>query len=85
MLLLPLRFNSLSRIDVEHASVPRMVTCGNRPGQADAQEHVHRIAAGHVADAGVSVLVLDGGHFAGERVCTTQMAGSGGGWLIVTP
>lgn len=61
--------NLLSGVNVEHAAMKRMVTGGNRPGQADAQEHVHRIAAGHIADTGVRVLVLDGCHFAGERVC----------------
>lgn len=60
--------NSLSRIDDELTSVVGVIAGGQRPGEPDAEEHVHRIAAGHVADAGVGVFVLDGGHLAGERV-----------------
>lgn len=38
------------------------------PGQADAQEHVDRVASCHVPDGSVCVLVLGGGHFAGKGV-----------------
>lgn len=62
----------LSRIDFEITTMIRMIEGGNRPGQSDAQKHVHRIAAGHIANAGICVLVLNGGHFAGERIWGTS-------------
>ena len=33
------------------------------PCHPDAKEHVHRVAARHIADGGISVLVLDRSHF----------------------
>ncbi len=41
---------------------------GQCPGDADAQEDVHCIAAGDVADGAVGVLVILSGHLAGECV-----------------
>ena len=40
----------------------------HRPRQADAQEHVDSVAAGNVANRGISVLVLYGRHFASKCV-----------------
>lgn len=41
---------------------------GDGPRHADAQEDIHSIAARHIADGGIGVLVLDGSHFAGKGV-----------------
>lgn len=38
------------------------------PGHSDAQKDVHSIAARHIADGGVSVLILGGCHFTSECV-----------------
>ena len=38
------------------------VNCSNGPRHPNAQKHVHRVAARHIPDGGVSVLVLDGSH-----------------------
>jgi len=45
-----------------------VVDCGDGPGQADAQEHVDRIAARDIADAIIGPLVVLGGNHAGESV-----------------
>lgn len=58
-----------ARVYLERFAFAVPVNGGDGPRHADAQEDVHRVAARHVADGGVGVLVLDGGHFAGERVC----------------
>ena len=39
------------------------------PGDTDAEEDVDGVAARHIANGSVGVLVLNGGHFAGERIC----------------
>lgn len=44
------------------------VDSGDGPCHADAQENVYSVAARHIADGGVGVLVLDGRHFAGKGV-----------------
>lgn len=41
----------------------------NGPGNTDAEEDVHGVAASDVAYGGISVLVLDGGHLAGKSIC----------------
>lgn len=41
-----------------------------RTTHPDAQENVDGVGARHVTDGRVSVLVLDGGHFAGKRIWT---------------
>lgn len=41
---------------------------GHRPSHADPQEHVNSVAAGHIANRRVGMLVLHGGHFAGKGV-----------------
>lgn len=54
-----------------HAKLPplRLVEDGSdRPGHSDAQKHVYCIAACHVADGGVRVLILDRSHFTGKCV-----------------
>jgi len=48
-----------------------VVDGGDRPRDADAEEHVDGVTAGHVADRRVGVFVVDGRHLAGERVCTS--------------
>ena len=39
------------------------------PGDTDTEEDVDGVAARHIANGSVGVLVLNGGHFAGERIC----------------
>lgn len=58
-----------ARVHLEWFAFAVPVNGGDGPRHANAQEHVHRVAARHVADGGVGVLVLDGGDFAGECVC----------------
>ena len=57
-----------ARIHVESLALCPPVDGGDGPRHADAQEDVDGVAAGHVADGGVGVLVLDGGDLAGEGV-----------------
>lgn len=45
-----------------------VVDGGDGPGQADAQEHVDRIAARDIADAIIGTLVMLGGNHAGECI-----------------
>lgn len=45
-----------------------MVNSGDTPRNADPEEDVHRVTAGHIAHTRVGVLVLTGGYFAGKRV-----------------
>ena len=58
-----------ARVHLEHLALGVPVNGRDGPRHADAQEDVHRVAARHVADGGVGVLVLDGGHFTRKRVC----------------
>lgn len=58
-----------ARVHLEHLAFALPVNGRDGPRHPDAQEHVHRVAAGHVTDGGVSVLVLDGRHFTGKCVC----------------
>ena len=55
--------------DVEDLAVPGFVDGGYRPSNADTQEDVNGITARYIADRSIRVLVLNGSHFAGERVC----------------
>lgn len=57
-----------ARVHLERFAFAVPVNGGDGPRHTDAQEHVHRVAARHVADGGVGVLVLDGGDLAGEGV-----------------
>ena len=45
-----------------------MVDRGDDPGQSQAQEDVHRVAARHVTDGVVGGLLVDGRDLAGEGV-----------------
>lgn len=45
-----------------------MVDGGDGPGDADAEEDVNGVTAGHVADRVVRVFVLNGGDFRRKRV-----------------
>jgi hypothetical protein len=58
----------LSGFHLERSALDVVVDGGHQPRHPYAQEHVHRVAPGHVAHAGVGVLVVDGRHFAGESV-----------------
>lgn len=44
------------------------VAGGDGPGHTDAEEDVNCVAARHVADGSVGILVLDGGYLAGEGI-----------------
>ena len=58
-----------ARLDDEPVALGRVVYGRDRPRDADAEEHVDRVAAGDVADRRVGVLVVDRRHLARERVC----------------
>lgn len=49
------------------------VDCSHRPGHSDAQEDIHCIAACHIADTSVCVLVLLCSHLAGKSVCKREI------------
>jgi len=57
-------------LDHERVALGRVVDGRDRPRDADAKEHVHCVAAGHVTDRRVSVLVVYCRHLARKRVCT---------------
>ena len=57
-----------SRVHAELLAVDGVVDGGDGPGHADTQEHVDGVTSCHVADGGVSVLVLDGRHLTGKGV-----------------
>lgn len=56
-------------IHLEHPALSVPVNGRDGPRHADTQEHIHGVAARHVADGGVGVLVLDRGHFTGKCIC----------------
>lgn len=57
------------RVHVERLPFDLPVDGRHRPRHADPQEHVDGVAAGDVSNRRIGVLVLDGGHFAGKRIC----------------
>lgn len=61
-----------ARLHFEHFALALPVNRSDGPRHPDTQEHVHRVAACHVPDGGVSVLVLDGSHFARKCVCNKR-------------
>lgn len=76
--------SSPSGVDLEDVVHGPLLDGGYRPGDANTQEDVDGVAARHVTDGSVGVLILDSGHFAGERVCQIRQqieegrAGQGG-------
>lgn len=52
----------------ELLAVPRLVDGSHGPGDADSEEDVDGVTSRHVADRSVGVLILSGGHFAGEHI-----------------
>lgn len=58
-----------ARVHLEHLAFGVPVNRRNGPRHSDAQEHIHCIAASHIADGGVSILVLDGSHFTRKCIC----------------
>mmetsp|Transcript_72695 Transcript_72695/g.157112 ORF Transcript_72695/g.157112 Transcript_72695/m.157112 type:complete len:831 (-) Transcript_72695:130-2622(-) len=56
------------RLDLEDAVLALPVDGGHEPGQAQAEEDIHGVAAGDVADRGVGVGVLGRGGLGGEGV-----------------
>lgn len=58
----------ISWVDLERFALGTPGDGGDGPRHADAQEDVHCIGAGDVANGGVSILVLDGSNLAGKCV-----------------
>lgn len=58
-----------ARVHLECHSLCVPVNRSDGPRHPDAQEHVHGVAARHVPNGGVGVLVLDGSHFTRKSVC----------------
>lgn len=58
----------LARIDEKRLPTAPMHHGCDGPGHADAEKHVHRVRARHVANGCVGILVLARRHFARERV-----------------
>lgn len=56
------------RVYLEVVALGVVVDGSHGPGHADAQEHVDRVAARHIADGCISILVLDGCHLTGKGV-----------------
>ena len=54
--------------DLELLALGPPVDGGDGPGDADAEEDVDGVGAGHVAHGRVRGVVLDGGHLRSERV-----------------
>ena len=57
-----------SRVDPELLALRVVVDGSDGPGHANTKEDVHSITSCHIADGGVSVLVLDGSHLTGKGV-----------------
>ena len=57
-----------ARVHLELLSFNSPVDGGHRPRHADPQEHVHGVAAGHVTNGRIGMLVLHGGDFTGKSV-----------------
>lgn len=57
-----------ARLHPELTALGVVVDGGDGPRHSDAQEHIHRVAACHVSDGRVGVLVLDRSHFTSKGV-----------------
>lgn len=57
-----------SRVDPELLALRVVIDGSDGPGHTNTEEDVHSVTPSHVADGGVSVLVLDGGHLTGKGV-----------------
>lgn len=57
-----------ARVHPELLALGVVVNGSDGPGHADSQEHVDSVTSRHIADGGVSVLVLDGCHLTRKRV-----------------
>ncbi|KAF3841334.1 hypothetical protein F7725_007196 [Dissostichus mawsoni] len=60
-------------VHLEHLAFGLPVNSGDGPRHPDTQEHVDGVAARHVADGGVSVLVLDGSRFTRKCICNRNI------------
>lgn len=58
-----------ARMHLEDLAFGLPVYGSNGPRHPDAQEHIHCIAARHVAYGGISILVLDGSYFTRKCIC----------------
>lgn len=58
-----------ARVHLERHAFGVPVNGRDGPRHTDAEEHIHRVAARHVADGGVGVLVLDCSHFTRKGIC----------------
>lgn len=63
------REGQCSRVNLEFLPLRVVIDCCDGPGHTDTQEDINGVASCHVADGGVSILVLDGCHLAGKCVC----------------
>lgn len=45
-----------------------MIDGGYTPRQTNAQEHIDGITSGHIANTGIGISILDGGHFTGKCI-----------------
>lgn len=53
---------------IEGFALAAPVHSGDGPCHTDAQEHIHRVAARHVPNGSVSILVLNGSYFTSKGV-----------------
>ena len=68
-----MRFIGLpSHFDHELFAIIIFLYGSNGPGDADSQEDVDGVTASDVADGRISVLILNGSHFTGERICSPR-------------
>ena len=51
------------------------VNCCNGPRHPDAEEYIYCVAACHISDRGIGVLILDGSHLTCKRVCNRKRSG----------
>lgn len=65
----------LSGRHFKDVAIAAVVDGGHGPCKADTQEHVDRIAARDVADAGICILVLNSCHFTCERIWNESRRG----------
>jgi len=59
-----------SHLNFELLTMIIFVNGGYGPGDADSQEDVDGVTASDVADGRISVLILNGSHFTGKRICS---------------
>lgn len=61
-----------ARLHEERFALGTPVYSSNGPRHTDAQENIDSVAARHIANGGVSILVLDGSNLTGKSVCAKR-------------